>query len=83
MEYVVRAYPLNAKHRRELIRKITYWTGLDDTTVKSLIEHFIERCKILDLYVNPEKSHDVLLEVTVYTTTLCMNKLYKRDFVMK
>lgn len=69
------------KHRRSLIRNITYWTGLNDTTVRSLIQHFVIRCKSFEFYVNPEKSDQVLMEITVYATTLCMNNLYKGHFV--
>ena len=70
-------------HRRELVRNIFYWTGLNEGTVRSLIDHFIERCKLLNLYVSPDKSHEVLMEITVYATTLSMNKLYKRNFIIK
>jgi hypothetical protein len=32
--------------------------------------------------LNPAESGDALVEVTAYTTTLCMNRLYKGDFVV-
>ncbi len=57
--------------------------GYNDATVRSLIQHFVNRCKSLELYVNPEKSLEVLMEMTAYATTLCMNKLYKGHFIMK
>jgi hypothetical protein len=71
------------KHRRSLVRNITYWTGLNDATVRSLIQHFVDRCKSLELYVDPEKSLEVLMEMSAYATTLCMNKLNKGHFIMK
>jgi hypothetical protein len=77
------AHQFLIKHRRSLVRNITYWTGLNDATVRSLIQHFVNRCKSLELYVNPEKSLEVLMEMSAYATTLCMNKLHKGDFIMK
>jgi len=76
------AHQFLIKHRRSLVRNITYWTGLNDATVRSLIQHFVNRCKSFEFYVNPEKSHEVLMEITVYATTLCMNNLYKGHFVI-
>lgn len=77
------AHQFLIKHRRSLVRNITYWTGLNDATVRSLIQHFVNRCKLLELYVNPKKNLEVLMEMSAYTTTLCMNKLFKGDFIMK
>jgi hypothetical protein len=77
------AHQFLIKHNRDLVRNITYWTGVNDNTVRSLIRHFVKRCKSLDLHVNPEKSLQVLMEMTAYATTLCMNKLYKGQFILK
>jgi hypothetical protein len=71
------------KYRRSLIRSITYWTGLNDAAVKSLIQHFADRSKSLNLYVNTEKSFEIMMEMTAYATTLCMNKLCKGQFIIK
>jgi len=70
-------------HRREMVRGIAYWTGLNDVIVRSLINHLIERGKALKLWVNPQKSQRALLDLLSFSTTLCMNKLYKGDFVIK
>jgi hypothetical protein len=43
----------------------------------------MERSKVLDLYVNPDKNNERLMEITAYATTLSMNKLYKGDFIIK
>jgi hypothetical protein len=77
------AHQFLMKHRRQLVGNIHYWTGLNENTVKSLIHHFVERCKLLDLHVNPDKSYEILMGMTAYATTLSMNKLYKRDFIIK
>jgi len=72
-----------SQYRRTLVWKINYWTGLNDSVVRGLVNHFIERAKSLKLWVDPRKSTDVLLEIVAYATTLSMNKLYKGDFVIK
>jgi len=77
------AHQFLMEHRRQLVKNINYWTGLNESEVRSLIYHFVERCKLLELYVNPDKSYKVLMEMTAYATTLSMNKLYKRDFIIK
>jgi hypothetical protein len=69
-------------HRRHLVDHVNYWTGVSDSVVRSLVNHFIERCRALKLWVNPATSGEALVEVTAYTTTLCMNRLYKGDFVI-
>ena len=68
-------------HRRLMVKDIAYWTGLNDAVIRSLINHFIERAKALSLWVNPSKSHETLVKVMALTTTLCMNRLLKGDFI--
>jgi len=72
-----------AAHRREIVKDISYWTGLYDVLVKSLINHFAERAKALDLRVDPKKTHAALMDLLAFATTLCMNKIYKGDYVIK
>jgi len=79
----LRADEFLGKHLRQMVSNINHWTGLNDSSIRSLIRHFIERCRVLDLWTNPEKSLQTLTEITAYTTTLCMNKLYKGDFIVK
>jgi hypothetical protein len=71
-----------SSHRRTLTTSIMYWTGLNDTAVKSLLRHVSERCRKLDLRirVKPERA---LIDLSVMLTTLCMNRLYRGEFVVK
>ena len=71
------------EHSRQLVSNINYWTGLNDALVRSLIRHFIERSRELKLWADPAKRLKTLTEITAYATTLCMNKLYKGDFIIK
>lgn len=70
-------------HRRGLVWRIGYWTGVGERTIRSLVDHFIERCRTLKLWLRSTDSGRLLLELTAYTTTLCMNRLYKGDFIIK
>ena len=71
------------RHRRTLLHQIAYWTGVYEGHVRALFDHFIERCDALDLKVNRHDETALLTELTAYATTLCMNRLYKGDFVIK
>lgn len=77
------AHQFLSEHSRQIVTNINYWTGLNDALVRSLIRHFIERSKELKLWADPAKKLRTLTEFTAYATTLCMNKLYKGDFIIK
>ena len=77
------AYELLERQRRRLVSDISYWTGLHETHVRSLIVHFTERAKALELWADPAHTAELLMRLTAYATTLCMNKLYKGDFVIR
>jgi len=72
-----------AEHRRRIVSDVAYWTGLYDVQVRSLVNHLIERCKSLGLRVDPERRREPLIDFTAFVTALCMNKLYKGDFVIQ
>jgi hypothetical protein len=69
--------------RRGLVANISYWTGLHESIVRSLIEHFAARSRALDLWLRDDQRERVLVALTAYATTLCMNRLYKGDFIIK
>jgi hypothetical protein len=71
------------RNRRSIVGKVSYWTGLHDHIVRSLVEHLAERCRALDLWVEKRREQELLLQLVAYVTTLCMNRLYKGDFVIK
>jgi hypothetical protein len=56
---------------------------LNETVVRSLILRFIGDCRKLDLWIDLDKTQEILVEVTAFATTLCMNRLYKGDFIIK
>jgi hypothetical protein len=69
--------------RRALSAAIGYWTGLGDATIRSLLEHLAERAERLELWLPARERTRCVLELASYTTALCMNRLYKGDFVVK
>jgi len=77
------AHEFLMEFRRRLVDNICYWTGLQEPVVRSLLLHFIDHSRELELWVDPMEIEDTLIKVTAYATTLCMNRLYKGDFVVK
>ena len=51
--------------------------------MRSLVEHLAQRASALDLWLKKHEEVELLLQLTAYVTTLCMNRLYKGDFVIK
>lgn len=72
-----------AQHRREVVGRVAYWTGLYDVQVRALINHLVLRAEQLGLTLAPHDSERVLIDFVALATTLCMNRLYKGDFVFK
>jgi hypothetical protein len=69
--------------RRALTAAIGYWTGLGDATIRSLLEHLAERAEQLALCLPARERTRCTRELASYATALCMNRLYKGDFVVK
>jgi hypothetical protein len=72
-----------AQHRRKIVFDVSYWTGLYDVYVRSLVNHLSERSRVLGLRVDSEHASGVLIDFMAFVTALCMNKLYKGDFVIQ
>jgi hypothetical protein len=72
-----------AEHRRKIVFDVAYWTGLYDVDVRSLVNHLSERCRVLELRVDRARAAAVLIDFMAFVTALCMNKLYKGDFVIQ
>jgi hypothetical protein len=71
------------EQRRALSASIAYWTGLGDATIRSLFEHLIERAEQLGLRMLAAERARCTVELATYATALCMNRLYKGEFVIK
>jgi hypothetical protein len=68
------------KHERELVEKITYWTGVPRRIVRGLVDSVCATCERMKLwgYVGEEAKY--LVEVTALMTTLGMNFLTRGQF---
>ncbi len=68
------------KYRRELIDKITYWTGVRRPVVRGLVEAICKNCERLKLWGEVGREASYLVELTAFGTTLAMNFLTRGTF---
>ncbi len=76
------AAPWLAEHRKEIVDKVTYWTGVRRPLVRALVESIERRVAELGLAVETARESGQLVEMTTYATTLAMNYLTRGRFVM-
>ena len=69
------AADLLAEHRRDIVDKVNYWTGVRRTLVRSLVMAIESRMRELDLRAERERSRQQMIELTVYVTALAMTFL--------
>jgi hypothetical protein len=75
------AAPWLAEHRKAVVDKVTYWTGVRRPLVRALIGSIEERVAALGLAVETAREASQLVEMTAYATTLAMNYLARGRFV--
>jgi hypothetical protein len=69
------------EHRKALVDKITYWTGVQRPLIKRLIEQIGVRVGELGLRADAARQAEYLTEFTVYATALAMNYVSRGRFV--
>jgi hypothetical protein len=69
------AAELLAEHRRAIVDKVNYWTGVRRTLVRRLVGEVERRLRALELHATPERTREQMIELTVYITTLAMTFL--------
>ncbi|MFZ2490923.1 MAG: putative zinc-binding metallopeptidase [Thermoanaerobaculia bacterium] len=62
-------------HRRAIVDKVNYWTGVRRTLVRTLVLAIEERLRELELVASSERPREQMVELTVYITTLAMTFL--------
>ena len=67
-------------HRKAIIDKVTYWTGLRRSLVRKLVETIGKRARELELSVERKREVETLIEVVAFATTLAMNYLTRGRF---
>lgn len=75
------ARELIAEHRKSLVDKVTYWTGVQREIIKRLVEHIEGRVGELGLRTDAARQTEQLTELTVYTSAMAMNYLARGRFV--
>ena len=75
------AAPWLAEHRKHIVDKVTYWTGVRRPLVKALVESVEARVDALGLAVETARESAQLVEMTAYATTLAMNYLTRGRFI--
>jgi hypothetical protein len=69
------------EHRKALVDKVAYWTGVQRPLIKKLIEVIEKRVGELGLRADMRREAEHLAELTVYTTTLATNYMTRGKFV--
>jgi hypothetical protein len=69
------------QHRKPIVDKVAYWSGVQRPIVKRLVEAICKRVEDLGLLVDIRRESDYLTEFTVYTTALSMNYLMRGKFI--
>jgi len=69
------AAELIAEHRRDLVDKINYWTGVRRTLVRALVQAIERRVAELGLAADIQRSRTEMMELTVYVTSMAMTFL--------
>ncbi len=77
------ASELFSEVRRQQCAALGYWTGLSDPLIRALLTHLSERAQALRLRFAQSEREQLLIELSTYLAALCMNRLYKGDFVVK
>jgi hypothetical protein len=69
------------QHRKPIVDKVAYWSGVQRPIVKRLVESICNRVEELGLRVDIRREAEHLTEFTVYTTALAMNYLLRGKFI--
>jgi len=75
------AHELLHQHRKQIVDKVAYWSGVQRPVVKRLVEAIGKRAEELDLRVEVRRESEYLTEFTVYVTALSMNYLTRGKFI--
>lgn len=69
------------QHRKAIVDKVAYWTGMQRPLVKQLMEAIEKRIGDLGLRADPGRESEHLAELTAYATALAMNYMMRGKFV--
>ena len=69
------------ENRQAIIDKVTYWTGVQRSLVRGVVDTIIEKVAEQDLRAEVKCEREHLTEISVYATALAMNYLTRGKFV--
>jgi len=69
------------EHRKPVVDKIAYWTGVQRPLVRKLVETIEGRLNDLGLRAEARREAEYVAEITAYSTTLAMNYLNRGKFI--
>ena len=75
------AAALLAANRKQLIREVNYWTGINRELMNALIDDLLDRIQILELKIETEQLTTQMVSISIFITTLVMNYLYRGQFI--
>ncbi len=68
-------------HRKAVVDKVAYWTGVQRPLIKRLIDLIEKRIGELGLFADTDREPEHLTDLTVYATALAVNFLAREKFV--
>ncbi len=68
-------------NRKQLIREVNHWTGINRDLLSALADELLERVQDLGLKIETEQTATQMVSASVFITTLVMNYLYRGQFV--
>ena len=68
------------EHRKHVVDKTAYWTGVQHPLIRRLIQAIEKRVGELGLYVDAGREQEHLTNVTAYVATLVMNYMARGKF---
>ena len=66
-----------SRYQKDLVEKITYWTGVRRPVIRALIDSICRTCERMKLWGEVGEEPRYLVEVTALATTLAMNFLMR------
>lgn len=69
------------EHRKSVVDKIAYWTGVQRPLIKRLIEVIEKRIGEMGLFADRQRGTEHLTNITSYATALAMNYMARGKFV--
>jgi hypothetical protein len=69
------------EHRKEVIDKIAYWSGVQRPLIKQLVEAIEKRIGELGLLADRTRESEHLTEIAVYATALATNYMTRGKFI--